>query len=202
MKLERAYSLLEVKDFSEDRRVLTGLATSPVPDRVGDVVEPMGAKYASDLPLFLYHDSRLVVGRVKFGKATKAGIPFEATLPKVMEPGTLKDRVEEAWGLVKYRLITGVSIGFRVIGEAYERMKDGGIRFLETEILELSLVPVPMQALATIESIKSADQAIRRAASGARPVVRLDHAPAESGTQEPGDSGQAKARRKGVVYLN
>jgi hypothetical protein len=48
-------------------------------------------------------------------------------------------------------------------------------------------------------SIKSADMAIRRAASGARPVVRLDTAPAASGGNSPGDSG--KQRRKGVVYL-
>ena len=201
MKLERAYSLFSVKDFSEERRVLTGMATSPVPDRVGDVVEPMGAKYAADLPLFMHHDSRLVVGRVKFGKATKAGIPFEATLPKVTEPGTLKDRVDEAWGLVKYRLITGVSIGFRVLGDAYELIKEGGIRFLETEILELSLVPVPMQALATIDSVKSADQAIRRAASGARPLLRLDSAPAATGIP-PGASGKQTARRKGLLYLD
>lgn len=202
--IHRAYSILEVKEFDGEQRVIRGLATSPVPDRAGDIVEPMGVKVAPDIPLFLYHDSTKTVGRARFGKPTKAGIPFEATLPKISEPGLLKDRVDEAWQLVKYKLVTGVSIGFRVMNDAYERLKDGGIRFIETEVLELSIVPVPMHQLAQIETIKSADQAARRAALGAQrgmPVVRLDK-PAHAGAASPGDSGAQPPRRKGVVYLN
>jgi HK97 family phage major capsid protein len=201
--MNRAYSLLEVKNFNDEMRVIRGMATSPVPDRVGDVVEPMGAEFAPDLPLFLYHDSTQTVGRVKFGKPTKDGIPFEAHIPKVTETGALKDRVDEAWQLVKYRLITGVSIGFRAIEGAYERLKDGGIRFLRTEILELSLVPVPMQALATIESIKSFDQA-SLAATGERrgTVVRLDKGnppPGASGNQQSPASGGHLSLPKGTI---
>lgn len=185
--MNRAYSLLTVKSFDDEQRMIRGIATTPTADRVGDIVEPMGVKVAPDIPLFLHHDSSQIVGRAKFGKPTKDGIPFEATLPKVAEEGRLKERVDEAWQMVKYRLITGVSIGFRTMKDKVERLKDGGLRFIETEVLELSLVPVPANAEATITSIKSlAEPRVR--------VVRLD-APV-SGI--PGASG---TRRKGVVYL-
>ena len=56
-----------------------------------------------------------------------------------------------------------VSIGFRSIEHAF--MKDGGIRFLKTEVLELSLVTIPANAEATITAVKSIDRNLR-AASG------------------------------------
>ncbi|WP_395406292.1 HK97 family phage prohead protease [Pseudoduganella sp. UC29_106] len=201
MTMQRAYSLLEVKEFDEEQRVIHGMATTPTPDRTGDIVEPMGIQVAPDIPLFLYHDSHLTVGRVKFGKPTKQGVPYEASLPKVVELGNLRDRVDEAWQMLKYKLITGVSIGFRVIDGAYEILKGGGIRFLKTEVLELSLVPIPMNAEATITSIKSADEAIRRAAfgnNGSR-VVRLSAE--DISKSSPGASGTEKPRLPGVVYL-
>ena len=176
--MKRAHSILEVKEFDDEQRVIRGMATTPTPDRVGDIVEPLGIKVAEDIPLFLYHDSTKTVGRAKFGRPTKAGIPFEARLPHVAESGALRDRVEEAWQLVKYRLVTGVSIGFRALDDAIEVLKGGGLRFLETEVMELSLVPIPANAEATITSIKSLDQ---RARSGGSVVYETTSSPGFSG---------------------
>jgi uncharacterized protein len=215
--MDRAYSVIDIKSMDDEERVIRGIATTPTPDRVKDVIEPMGAKFGRDLPLFMHHDSRLIVGRAVFGKPSADGIPFEARLPRIAEAGSLRDRVDEAWQSVKYRLITGVSIGFKPVRDKIEQLKTGGLRFLESEILELSLVPIPMNSeavitqfrsaeggiearIALLSSIKSADEAIRRAAFGVRSVVRLDPAPAASGDSTPGDSG-SQARRKGVVYL-
>ncbi|EEQ7578185.1 head protein [Escherichia coli] len=39
MTLKRACSLLTVKSFSEDERVITGIASTPSPDRDGVVVK-------------------------------------------------------------------------------------------------------------------------------------------------------------------
>lgn len=183
----------EVKDFKEDERRIIGIATSAAEDRVGDVVEPMGAKFESEIPLFLYHDSRLQVGTAKLGKPTKNGIPFEAMLPKVIEDGSLKELVDEAWQRVKYGLLKKVSIGFRVLNDAYEIIKEtGGLRFLETEILELSLVPVPANPQAAITAFKSLDQEHLRAVSGndaGSKVVRLKSSPGVPGTsQRPKDT--------------
>lgn len=199
-----AYSILECRDFQDDERVIRGIATSPRIDRMGDIVEMAGVQVAKDIPLFLYHDSRLTVGRAKFGKATKDGIPFEARLPKVSEQGALKERVDEAWQMCRYGLITAVSIGFRVIEDAYEILKGGGIRFNETEVLELSLVPVPAQPDAVIQSLKSADPAAREAllkqiksfAARARTASGATGAPVVI-TSLPGATGPIVANGKG-----
>jgi HK97 family phage prohead protease len=157
----RAYALIETKDASDDKRVIRGIATSASVDRMGDIVEMEGVTVAADIPLFLYHDSRLTVGRAMLEKPTKKGIPFEARLPLVSEDGALKDRVDEAWQMVRYGLITAVSIGFQA--SEYSYIEGGGVRFLETEILELSLVPVPAQPEAVITSVKANDPAARAA---------------------------------------
>lgn len=153
----RAYSFITVKSVDEGKRIIRGVATTPTPDRVGDIVEPLGVKFANSMPLLLHHDHKMPVGTVKFDKPTKAGITFTAELPVIDEPGTLKDRVDEAWQSVVAGLIAAVSIGFRAI--EYSWMDEGGIRFLESECYELSLVTVPAQPDAVITSLKNMDAA-------------------------------------------
>jgi hypothetical protein len=43
----RAYSTLDIKAFDEDNGVITGIASTPSPDRMGDVVVPEGATFTS-----------------------------------------------------------------------------------------------------------------------------------------------------------
>ena len=153
--MNRAYSILTVKAVEDDERVIRGTATTPRPDRMGDIVDPLGVTYKNPLPLLHQHDSHSPVGTVKFDKPTKDGITFEARLPKIAEAGPLKDRVDTAWGEVKAGLVRAVSIGFRAL--EYSFMDEGGIRFIASEILELSLVSVPANADCTISQIKSID---------------------------------------------
>jgi hypothetical protein len=153
--MHRAYSLLTVKELDDSKRIVTGIASTPTVDRMGDVVEPQGARFKTPMPLLLYHDSVLPVGTVDFAKPTKAGIPFTASLPNVIEPGTVQDRVNEAWHSLKYKLIGAVSIGFAPILDALEQMESGGFRFKEWEWLELSLVAIPANPEAVIQSFKS-----------------------------------------------
>lgn len=175
----RAYSILEIKAADDEKRIITGVATTPSPDRVGDVVEPLGVKFKNPLPLLWQHRSDQPVGNVKFDKPTKDGITFQATMPKIADAGPLKDRVDTAWGEVKAGLVRGVSIGFRSIEHSY--MDDGGIHFLETEVLELSLVTIPANESATIQTIKSIDEERRK--SGAIAEALVGAARALSGRQ-------------------
>ena len=156
--LHRAYSILHVKSVDAEKRTFSGVATTPEVDRVGDIVESKGLVFKNPAPLLLYHDHKLPVGNVVFGKATADGLPFTASIPEVIEAGTLRDRVDEAWQSVKYGLIRAVSIGFNPLDDAVESIKTGW-RFLKSEVLELSLVVVPANASATITSIKSIDAA-------------------------------------------
>src|SRR5262245_16316566 len=152
---QRSYSVLEVKEVKDDERLLRGVATTPTPDRMGDIVEPLGVKFTNPIPLLWQHDTRQPVGTAKLMKPTKEGIEFEARLVKVTEPGRLKDRIDEAWQSIKHGLVRGVSIGFKALELSF--MKDGGVHFLETQVLELSLVTIPANADATIDTIKQFD---------------------------------------------
>lgn len=155
MQTNRAYSVLEIKSVDSEDRVIAGIATTPETDRVGDIVDPMGARFAKSIPLLWQHQHDKPVGTAEFGKATKSGIPFTASIAKIGEPGPLKDLVDMAWQSVKAKLVRGVSIGFRALG--YEPLESGGLKFTETEIYELSLVTIPANASATIQTIKAMD---------------------------------------------
>jgi HK97 family phage major capsid protein/HK97 family phage prohead protease len=183
--MDRAYATLTVKAVNEDQRIITGVATTPTPDRVGDIVEPLGVKFKNPLPLLHQHNSAEPVGFVRFDQPSKDGITFEARLPEIAEPPSLKDRIDTAWAEIKAGLVRGVSIGFRSLEHSF--MDDGGIRFLETEVLELSLVTIPANQDATIQTIKSTDAKLLAAlgqgqssvttrpgaAGNPKPIVRL-----------------------------
>ena len=162
--VERAFTRIEVKGFKEAKREITGWATTPTTDRVGDIVDPMGARIGKGVKLLWQHNHEKPVGEVKFGKPTKNGIPFTATFqkPKDDYPQTLKDRLEEAWVSVRDGLVEFVSIGFREI--AHEVMQTGW-KFTEWEMLELSLVTIPANAEATINTVKSIDRTLRGASA-------------------------------------
>lgn len=189
--MDRAYSLIDVRAMDDERRVFSGWATTPAPDRMGDIINPLGAKFTNPLVLLHQHNSDAPIGSVRFKKPTSKGIEFEAEIPVITEAGSLKDRVDTAWGEIKHGLVRAVSIGFRALKYAF--LENGGIDFQEIEILELSSVSVPANADATIQTIKSIDTR-QRAASGKslHRVVRLI----------PGDSGNPQAvQRRGVKLI-
>lgn len=191
MKLERAYSVLGEKAISEDDNFfyIEGIASTPTVDRMGDIVEPLGARFKTPMPLIMQHDHTMPVGNVTFAKATAAGIPFKASLPKVKEEGRLQDRVNEAIHSLQYGLISAVSIGFSAVEGQIERLKSGGLRFMEWEWYELSLVTVPANSQAVITAVKSIDHAHLASAGlegdrGTRPAakaVALISAPRKGG---------------------
>jgi len=162
--MDRAYSLIEIKSINEDERTIEGIATTPAPDRMGDIVEPLGAKFKLPLPLLWQHDAGSPVGQVESAKASKEGITVRAQIAKIEEPGALKDLTDKAWQALKANLVRGLSIGFSPIERSV--MKDGGFRFMKWEWLELSLVTIPANAEASIQTIKSIDSELRAATTG------------------------------------
>jgi hypothetical protein len=131
----RAFSVLTIKSADDDARIIRGIATSPSVDRVGDIIEPLGVKFANPISLLWQHKHDQPIGSVTFEKPTAKGIVFEATVAKLDEPGTLKDRLDEAWHSIKLGLVRAVSIGFRPIEYSY--MDNGGIRYSTDRIAAL-----------------------------------------------------------------
>lgn len=177
--VHRAFSQLHIKTIDAERRYIAGVATTPTPDRQGDVIDPTGITYRNPVPLLMGHDKLKPVGNATFAAPTPDGMAFEATLPFVPEPGVVRDRVDEAWHSIKHGLMRGVSIGYRALGKSIDQLRGGGLHFRKTEVCELSLVTVPANMDATITVIKSL-AASGPASSGVSdlPVVALGNAPA------------------------
>lgn len=166
----KAAAHFELKAVDNEARVLSGIATTPAPDRAQDVVNPMGAKWSLPLPLLYAHDHKAPVGKVETANASPKGIAFTARISNPSTPGILKDRCDLAWHEVREGLVNSVSIGFRAL-EA-KPIAGGGLLFDSWDWYELSLCVVPMNAQALITSRRSLDLF---AASQTRPtrVVRL-----------------------------
>ncbi len=154
--LHRAYSLLTIKSVDAEQRIITGIATSVTPDRMADVVEPKGAQFKLPIPLLWQHDSRQPIGEVFAATVTGTEIQIQARIATITEPGTLKDRLDEAWHSIKAGLVKGLSIGFSSIDTA-EIKGSYGLHFLKWLWLELSAVTIPANLDATIVTIKSLD---------------------------------------------
>lgn len=200
MDKQIAYSTLEIKEMVDEggKRTFKGIATTPTADKVGDIVEPQGAEFQLPIPLCWMHDSSDPVGWVTAAKVGPGGIEIEGEFARIDDPPSLKDRLDTAWAMVKGKLVRGLSIGFKPI--EYARIEDTySYRYIKWLWMELSPVTIPANGDCSITSIKSADKAIRRAASGAKamPVVRLDK-PLRAAA--PGVTGTT-ARRNGAVYL-
>lgn len=217
--MDRAYSALHVKEIAEKGDFITirGIASTPTVDRMGDVVNPLGAMFKTPMPLLWQHKEDLPVGHVTFAQPTKKGIPFEAQIPVIKEAGRLKDRVDEAIHSLKYKLVAFVSIGFSAVEGAIKRLEGGGLQFDKWNWYELSLVTIPANPDAVLHSVKALGDGDEPAPLSRDLVTAIKaadtKAPAASGQprkgvqlvlKSPGVSGtrQAGAKRAGVRLIS
>jgi HK97 family phage prohead protease len=168
--MNKAWSVLSLKSIDPERREFEKIASTPSVDRVGDIVEPLGARFDLPLPLLHHHKHDAPVGHVISARPSDSGISIVARIVKVLEPGILRDRVDTASSEVKAGLVRGLSIGFQPLPEATERTETG-LRFRVWRWLELSLVTVPAQSAATISLIRSIDRSYQ--SSPRHVVVKL-----------------------------
>lgn len=161
----RTWATLQIKALDEVSRTFEGIATTPSTDRVGDIVEPLGAQFTLPLSFLYQHDHDQPIGEITEAKATKAGIKVKGHVKTLDGPPSLKERLDVAWAEMKAGLVRGLSIGFRPIEWELIDEKDpwGGIRFLKWAWYELSAVTIPANADASITSIKSIDRTLAQA---------------------------------------
>jgi HK97 family phage major capsid protein/HK97 family phage prohead protease len=184
--LNRAYSILNVKSIDEDKRIIEGIASTPTPDRMNDVVVPEGIEFKLPFPLLYQHQSSKPIGTVDIAKVTPDGMFIKA---QIAGPGVAAF-IDEAWALIKAGLIRGLSIGFRSLEESWDKQLNG-FKFLRTEIMELSAVTIPANAEASITSVKSAS-IDARAALG---IKRADPVRLDANQIHPGVSGTHTSRK-------
>jgi HK97 family phage prohead protease len=180
--VDRAWSTLTVKSVDQETRTIEGIASTPTIDRMGDIVEPMGAEFSLPLPLLFAHQHTSPVGHVVAADADAKGIRFRARIAKISEPGQMKDLVDKAWHAVKAGLMRGISIGFSP--KEYEPIREtGGLRFTKYALYEMSLVAIPANADASINLIKSLS-------NGKSAVASDESEPAVTPTSQPGAAGK------------
>ena len=193
MTLNRACTLMTVKAVNEDERIITGIASTPSPDRDGDIMEPEGAKFRSDTPFLWQHDRSQPIGTCT-PKMVKGGLEITAKLVKPTPdmPSQLIARLDEAWASIKAGLVRGLSIGFRPI--EYSFLDEGGIRFLSWDLLEVSAVTIPANAECSISTVKSFDRQLLAASGNEKPVVKA--------TQSAGATAPKTNIQKGKATMN
>ncbi len=152
--MERLFCI-ETKLASDDQGIVTGIAWRfDQPDRIGDMIEPGALKGAAPLPLLFQHDAADPVGVWTDIAETDTALQLKGRL--------LVDdvaRAREVRALVKAGAVRGISIGFNT-KKAIVR-PGGGRTIKSAELLEASLVVIPMHAGARITSAKSAIEHIR-----------------------------------------
>lgn len=170
--MQKAFSEITIKSVDDEQGIITGLASTPAPDRVGDIVESNGIEAKFPLPLLWQHSHDAPIGHVLSATVTPAGYEIVA---QVMKDASVA--ISERWNLIKNGLVRGLSIGFRPLkSEPIER----GNRFLSVELLEISAVTVPANAGASITSVKSIQPKGNRSMSIAEQIKQFETKRAEA----------------------
>ncbi len=125
------------------------------PDSFGDVIA--SGAFARSLtehrasgtqPAMLWqHDSRTVIGRWQAIAEDGRGLAVEGKLTLEVQ------KAREAYALIKDGALNGLSIGFRT--RASRPQKGGGRLLTDIELMEISLVTLPANALARVHDVKA-----------------------------------------------
>lgn len=165
-QIERLF--VETKFASDDSGEVEGIAWPfGKPDRVGDEIVKGSFKDAKlPLPMLFGHDGNDPVGAWTEARETDEGLLLKGSL-------LVNDvaRAREVAALVKAGAVRGISIGF-ITRKAIAR-KGGGRTISQLELLEASLVAIPMHPGARVTSAKSAVRALQIAAAITRTASAL-----------------------------
>jgi hypothetical protein len=174
----------ELKDVSPDDGTFTGYgAVFGNVDQGGDVIR-QGAftdslaawQQKGKLPKMLWqHNSAQPIGVWTSMQQDTHGLLVQGKFTKGVQCA------DEAYALLKDGAIDGLSIGYQTVDADYD--SDLGIRSLsKLNLMEVSLVTLPMNQLATVTSVKAAEQVrtIREFEDFLRDVGGYSHAAAKS----------------------
>ena len=151
---------IETKIMADDTGAISGLAWKfGTPDRIGDWIAPgafTGAKMP--IPMLFGHDMNDPVGTWDVAEEKADGLHVSGKL-LIGEVS----RAREVSALVKSGAVRGLSLGF--ITRKSSARTGGGRTIKQLELLEASLVTIPMHPGAKVTSAKSAVQALQLVAA-------------------------------------
>ncbi|NTJ00277.1 HK97 family phage prohead protease [Agrobacterium rhizogenes] len=159
---------IETKILADDAGLVTGLAWKfGTPDRIGDDILPGAFKSAKlPIPMLFGHDMNDPIGTWDTAVEKSDGLHITGRL--------LVDdvaRAREVRALVKSGAVRGLSIGF-ITKQASSR-SGGGRTIKSLELLEASLVTIPMHPGAKVTSAKSAVDALNLVAAINRATAHI-----------------------------
>lgn len=159
---------VETKILGSDDGAVSGVAWKfGTPDRIGDWIEPGAFKGAKlPIPMLFGHDMNDPVGTWDSATEKPDGLHISGKL--------LVDdvaRAREVRALVKSGAVRGLSLGF-VTRKAVSRT-GGGRTIKSLELLEASLVTIPMHPGAKVTSAKSAVRALQIATAINRATAQI-----------------------------
>lgn len=157
MRLEQKRGVLTLDEATDDGTIRGYASVFGTIDAGGDLMQPgafkraLKARKGRPVPMLWHHDAREVIGKWSVLEEDDRGLRVEGRVT----PGVAKGA--EALALVRDGVLDGLSIGYRTIKA--DRDETTGVRTLrEVELWEVSLVAFPMNAAATIEAVKAADE--------------------------------------------
>lgn len=156
--MEYAVTALTIKGIDTTKRGkrITGICSHMASDMEKDIVLPSGMKAntAPVLPLCLSHDLSMPIGTVTRLEPRGDHIYFEAELANTEgKSSPYFARVQQVIDQITAGVMRGVSIGFKPL--KFEPLANGGRKFLEYLIYEISVCTVAMNPRASITDIKA-----------------------------------------------
>ena len=146
----KTFADTQVKAGDDAGRLITFTISTGSVDRDNDTIDPKGWRIQDYLknPVVLFaHDYKsLPVARAKEVRLSEGGLSAVAEFATA----DLNPMAETVYRMIKGGFLNATSVGMRPVRHAYDETR-GGYDFLEQDLLEFSIVPVPANQDALVE---------------------------------------------------
>jgi HK97 family phage prohead protease len=150
------------------------IASDATPDRVDDILEPAGCRlenFRKNPIVLAQHDTKQPIAR-----CSSIGVENAKLVAIIDFPAQGVSATSDLYlGLAKAGILSAVSVGFLPI--EWEPIRNGGVRYTDWELLELSLVSVPANPSALVTERRLSAPLGRRVNSVARFLALMRGAP-------------------------